>query len=61
MLRKQRAELLLLDTEINRTLRVLRKVKSAEIEKMADERGTQAVNQEFAVEVPQDRDTMEGF
>ena len=28
---------------------------------MADERVTQAVNQEFAVEVPQKRDTMEDF
>ena len=61
MLRKQGAELLPLDTEINRTLRGLRKVKSAEIAEMADERVTQAVNQEFAAEVPQERDTMEDF
>ena len=44
MLRKQGAELLPLDTEIERTLRGLRKVKSAEIAEMADERVTQAVN-----------------
>ena len=41
MLRKQGTELL-----------PLRKVKSAEMAEMADERVTQAVNQEFAVEVP---------
>ena len=48
MLRKQGAELLPLDTEIERTLRGLRKVKSAKITEMAYERVTQAVNQEFA-------------
>ena len=37
---KQGAELLPLDTEIERTLRGLRKVKSAEIAEMADERLT---------------------
>ena len=61
MHRKQRAKLLPLDTEIGRTLRGLRKVKSAEIAEMADERLTGAVNQEFAAEVPQERDTMEDF
>ena len=61
MHRKQGAELLPLDTEIERTLRGIRKVKSAEMEEMADERVTQAVNQEFAPEVPQERDTMEDF
>ena len=58
MHRKQGAELMPLDIEIKRTLRGLRKVKSAE---MADERLTGAVNQEFAAEVPQERDTMEDF
>ena len=38
MHRKQGVELLPLDTEIERTLRGLRKVKSAEIAEMADER-----------------------
>ena len=38
MHRKQGAELFPLDTEIERTLRGLRKVKSAEIEEMVDER-----------------------
>ena len=52
MLRNQRAELLQLDTKINRTLRGLRKIKSAEIAEMVDERVTQPVNQEFAAEVP---------
>ena len=61
MLRKQRAELLPLDTEIERTFKGLRKIKSAEITEMADERVTQVVNQEFIVEVPQERDTMEDF
>ena len=59
MHRKPGAELLPLDTEIERTLRGLRKVKSAEVAEMADERLTQAVNQEFAAEIPQERDTME--
>ena len=61
MLRKQGAELLTLDTEIERTLRGLRKVKSEEIAGMADERVTQEVNQEFVAEVPQERDTMEDY
>ena len=59
--RKQGVELLPLDAEIERTLRGLRKIKSAEIGEMADVRVTQAVNQEFAAEVPQERDTMEDF
>ena len=54
MHRKQGAELLPLDTEIESTLRGIRKVKSAEIAEMAYERVTQAVNQEFAAEVPQE-------
>ena len=61
MHRKQGAELFPLDTEIERTLRGLRKVKSTQIAEMADERFTGAVNQEFAAEVPQERDTMEDF
>ena len=50
-----------LDTKIERTLRGLRKVRSVEIAEIADERLTGAVNQEFAAEVPQERDTMEDF
>ena len=61
MHRKQGVELLPLDTEIERTLRRLRKVNSAEIAEMADERLTEAVNQEFVAEVPKERDTMEDF
>ena len=61
MHRKQGAELLPLDIEIERTLRGLTKVKSVEIAEMVDERLTGAVNQEFAAEVPQERDTMEDF
>ena len=61
MHRKQGVELLPLDTEIERTLRGLRKVKSVEIAEMADERLIGAVNQEFAAEVPRERDTMEDF
>ena len=48
MHRKQGAKLLPLDTKIERPLRGLRKVKSAEIAEMADERLTGAINQEFA-------------
>ena len=44
MHRKQGAESLPLDTEIERKLRGLRKVKSTEIAEMADERLTEAVN-----------------
>ena len=61
MHRKQKAELLPLDTEIEWTLRGLRKVKSAEIAETANKRLNGAINQEFAVEVPQERDTMEDF
>ena len=61
MLKKQGAELLPLDTEIERTLRGLKKIKHAEIADMADERLTGEVHQEFAAEVPQERDTMEDF
>ena len=57
MHRKQKAKLLPLDTEIERTLRGLRKVKSAEIVEMAEERLNGAVNQECAAVVPQERDT----
>ena len=45
---KQKAEWLQLDIEIERTLRGLRKVKSAEIAEMADERLNETVNLEFA-------------
>ena len=61
MHRKQGTELLPLDTEIKRTLRGLRKVKSAEIAEMVNEILTGAANQEYAAEVPQERDTMEDF
>ena len=61
MHRKQKAELLPLDTEIERTLRGPRKVKSAEIAEMAGKRLNEAVNQEFAAEVPKEKDTMEDF
>ena len=57
MHRKQKAKLFPLDTEIKRTLRGLRKVKSAEIAEMEDERLNGVDNQEFAAEVPQERDT----
>ena len=61
MHRKKGAELLQLDTEIERTLRGLRKVKSAEIARMAYGILTEAVNHEFAAAVPQQRDTIEDF
>ena len=61
MHKKQGAEVLPLDTEIERTLRGLRNVKSIEIADMADERLNGAVNQEIAAEVRPMRDTMEDF
>ena len=48
-----------LDTELERTLRNLRKVRSAETTIMADERMGQTVEQETAAERPPMQDTME--
>ena len=61
MHRKSRSELFPLDTELERTLRNLRKVKSAKIEIMAEERMGQIVEQETAAERAPVQDTMEDF
>ena len=61
MHRKQESNLFPLDTELERTLRNLRKVKSAETTIMADERMGQTVEQETTAERPPMKDTMEDF
>ena len=50
-----------LDTELERTLRNLRKVKGAEIEIMAKERMGLTIEQETAAEKASVQDTMEDF
>ena len=52
MHRKPNSDLFPLDTELERTLRNLRKVKSAETTIMVDERMGQTVEQETAAERP---------
>ena len=61
MHRKPESYLFPLDTELERTLRNLRKVKSAETTIMAYERKGQTVEQETTVERPPMQDTMEDF
>ena len=61
MHRKLESNLFPLDTKLERTLRNLRKVRSAETENMADERMGQTVDQEIAAERPPMQDTMEDF
>ena len=61
MHRKPESDLFPLDTELERTLRNLRKVKSAETTIMAYERKGQTVEQETIVERPPMQDTMEDF
>ena len=61
MHRKQELDLLPVDSELERTLRSLRKVSRAEKATMADERIDQTVEQEIAVERPPIQDTMEDF
>ena len=61
MHRKPESDMFLLDTELKRTLRNLRKVRSAETTIMADERMGQTVEQETASERPPMQDTMEDF
>ena len=61
MHRKLELDLFPLDTELERTLRNLRKVRSAETEIMANERMGQAVEQETASERAPVQDTMEDF
>ena len=59
MHRKPESDLFPLDTELERTLRNLRNVKSAETTIMAEERMGQTVEQETTVERPLMQDTME--
>ena len=61
MHRKPASDLFPLDTELERTLRNLRKVRSAETTIMADERMGQTVEQETTSERPTMQDTMENF
>ena len=61
MHKKPESDLFPLDTELERTLRNLRKVRSAETTIMADERMGQIVEQETAAERPPMQDTMEDF
>ena len=61
MHRKQESDLSTLDTELERTLRNLRKVKRAGEATMADERINQTVEQEIAAERLKRHDTMEDF
>ena len=61
MHRKIESDLFPLDTELERTLRDLRKVKGAETTIMADERMGQTVEQETTAERALVQDTMEDF
>ena len=61
MHRKPKSDLFPVDSELERTLRSLRKVSRAEKETMADERIDQTVEQETAAERPPIQDTMEDF
>ena len=61
MHRKTDSDLFPVDTELERTLRSLRKVSKAEKVTMADERIDQTIEQETAAERPPMQDTMEDF
>ena len=62
MHRKLEAKLLPLDTELERTMRNLRKVKSVESTTMADQRERmQPIPEEVEAERPQRQMTMEDF
>ena len=61
MHRKQDLDLLPADTELERTLRSLRKTKRAENAAMADERHDQTEKQRTAARRPPITDTMEDF
>ena len=61
MHRKPESDLSTLDTELERTLRSLRKTKRAKKATMVDERINQTVEQETAAERLQRQDTMEDF
>ena len=59
--RKQDSDLILADTELERTLNSLRKAKGAENAAMADERHDQTAEQRTATRRPPITDTMEDF
>ena len=61
MHRKPESDLFPLDTKLERTLRNLRKVRSAETTIMAEERMGQTIEQETTTERPPMQDTMEDF
>ena len=61
MHRKPESDLFPVDSELERTLRSLRKVSKAEKGTMADERIDQTTEQETAAERPLIQDTMEYF
>ena len=62
MHRKPEAELLPLDTKLERTLRNLRKIKSVESTTMAEQREIrQPISEETVVERPQRQMTMKNF
>ena len=61
MYRKQGSDLIPADTELERTLRSLRKIKRAENSTMADERHDQTEEQRTAARRTPITDTMEDF
>ena len=61
MHRKQGSDLLPADTELEHTLRSLRKTKRIERATMEDERNNQTVEQRTATRRPHLQDTMEDF
>ena len=61
MHKKPESDLLPIDSELERTLRSLRKVSRAEKATIADERIDQTVEQETVAERPPIHDTMEDF
>ena len=61
MHRKQDSDLLPADTELERTLRRLRKIKRVERATMVDEINDQKVEQRTAAGRPPTQDTMEDF
>ena len=61
MQRKSDSDLFLVDTELERTLKILRKVSRAEKATMPDERIDPTVEQETAAGRPPIQDTMEDF
>ena len=61
MHKKPESDLFSLDTELERTFRNLRKVRSVETTTMANERMGQTVEQETTTERPPMQDIMEDF